>query len=60
MKMKRTQIYFTEKEKEFFEDKMSKTGLSMAEIVRRIIDMFVENQSIMPKIFSDGNEKVQK
>lgn len=56
--MKRTQIYFTEQEKEFFEEKMSKTGLSMAEIVRRIIDMFIENQSNMPKIFSELNEKM--
>lgn len=58
--MKRTQIYFTDKEKLFFEDKMSKTGLSMAEIVRRIIDMFIENQENMPKIFSEKNEKVRE
>jgi hypothetical protein len=57
--MKRTQIYFTENENCFFKKKMKSTGLSMAEIVRRIVDMFIENQNNMPKIFTE-NENSQK
>ena len=54
--MKRTQIYLTEKEILFFEEKIESTGLSMAEIIRRIVDMFIENQDKMPKIFSENKK----
>lgn len=58
--MKRTQIYFTDRERLFFKSQMKTTGLTMAEIVRRIVDIFIENQDKIPRLFSEQNEKMRK
>ena len=43
--MIRTQICLTEKEKKTLEEESKKIGISMAELIRRILDEYFKKQS---------------
>lgn len=42
--MERSQIYFTKQEKDFFKDDAKKKGISMAELIRRVLDEYIEKK----------------
>jgi len=46
-KMERTQIYFTKKEKEFFKEEARELGIPMAELIRRVLDNYIEKNEKM-------------
>jgi hypothetical protein len=43
--MERTQIYFTKHEKKFFKEDAKKIGISMAELIRRVLDEYIKRHS---------------
>lgn len=42
--MKRTQICLTENQHSIFKDKSEKLGISMAELIRRILDNYIDKE----------------
>ena len=42
--MERTQIYFTEKEHKFLKKKAYENDTSMSEVIRKIIDDYIEKE----------------
>ena len=40
--MERTQIYFTKREKSFFREEAKKKEISMAELIRRVLDDYMD------------------
>lgn len=40
--MERSQIYFTKQEKDFFKKEAKQKGISMAELIRRVLDSYME------------------
>lgn len=49
--MKRTQIYLTENEHGFLKEKASLLGISKAELIRRILDSYIKDNTD-PNYFS--------
>jgi len=47
--MKRTQIYLTEKEKTVIKKYANDLGISKSEMIRRIIDLYIDHQQILLK-----------
>ncbi len=45
--MKRTQIYLTEKEKKTIKEYSTELGISKSEMIRRIIDLYIDNQKVV-------------
>jgi len=43
--MIRTQVCLTKKEKEVLEEESKKIGISMAELIRRILDEYIERKN---------------
>ena len=44
--MKRTNIYLTEKQQEALRKLSAETGLSVAELIRRAIDLFLKGEKV--------------
>ena len=42
--MERSQIYFTKREKDFFRKEAIEKGISMAELIRRVLDDYMEKK----------------
>ena len=42
--MIRTQIYLTDKEREFFKKEAEKLGICMADAIRRVLDQYIEKK----------------
>ena len=43
-RMKRTQIFLTDRQVEIIKDRAAALGISMAEMIRRILDRFLERK----------------
>ena len=48
--MERSQIYFTKKEKDFFKKEAREKGISMAELIRRVLDDYMEKKRYESKL----------
>jgi hypothetical protein len=42
--VERSQIYFTKQEKDFFKKEAKEKGISMAELIRRVLDNYIDKK----------------